>query len=152
MAKMQPFWWFLPPPCPSGECIINGGVETGDFTGWTYSAASISSMYPHSGTYCVTLDTWGAFIQQTDINVEVRCVKTFGFWIKVPADTYVRIYIEMTDGTLIDQFPAVSNGYRYIDLKAYLTSYPDKTIKRLKLESNGYIQLRIDDITLIGTG
>ena len=60
--KMQPFWWFLPPPpspCPSGEQIVNGGFEEDLSVGWGATVPPELNPYgswdraaaPHSGVY-----------------------------------------------------------------------------------------------------
>ncbi|MEM3875276.1 MAG: hypothetical protein QXU45_09130 [Candidatus Bathyarchaeia archaeon] len=50
--------------------IVNGGFETGDFTGWTLAAASISDVYHHTGNYSCFL--YGASYIQQNFSRPVR--------------------------------------------------------------------------------
>lgn len=56
---MHPVWktsallWALAAGSAHASLVVNGGFETGDFTGWTVSGpgASVSAVDPHSGAY-----------------------------------------------------------------------------------------------------
>jgi hypothetical protein len=66
------------------ERMTNGGFETGDWTGWTYSAnTSISSSDPKSGTYCAHIEDSGDYITQILSTSTLRSlVYSFGFYAK----------------------------------------------------------------------
>jgi len=163
MAKMQPFWWFLAPPIL--EKIINGGFETGDFTGWTTSGnVSISSASPHSGTKHARFNAQNALITQTfSAPIPKSRMSSFGLYWKASGEwinPYLRVgvyysvtkvwhYIEM-------EFPRPAT-YTYVDI---LATIPDgESIGAIDIaalaqfSSGDYFDL--DDISMIdpiGTG
>ncbi|HET7421401.1 MAG TPA: hypothetical protein VFL27_13580 [Candidatus Dormibacteraeota bacterium] len=47
-----------PPP----SAIINGGFETGDFTGWTASGATAVSTRSHSGSYSAQVGSASPYV------------------------------------------------------------------------------------------
>jgi hypothetical protein len=44
----------------NADLIVNGGFETGDFTGWTQSGWFIDTTNPHSGVYDAATGCSGA--------------------------------------------------------------------------------------------
>ncbi len=47
-------------PAAQADLIVNGGFETGDFTGWTQSGWLIDTTNPHSGVYDASTGCAGA--------------------------------------------------------------------------------------------
>jgi len=140
--------------CPSGEQITNGGFETGDLSGWSYSDASVVTDSPHSGTYHLRFDNPAGWIEQNISNVPVSCVKKFSFWYKRSqswATTILRIYITYTDNTFTEVVIGGAGSpvnYEEVDLLPELES--GKVIKKLRIEQDpfGDWTADIDDISL----
>lgn len=142
--------------CPSGEQIVNGGFETGDFTGWAVSGTfQVVTDLPYEGTYSArTLRDQSGTISQNLLNVVP--VKCFGadsifqlYWsgevsVSPPGASKIQIVIGYTDGTetTIDlDFPAGEEDpdkpwYYKVDLKPYLET--GKTVKSITVTLIGY--------------
>lgn len=150
--------------CPEGEQIVNGGFETGDFTGWNYgdtNYAVVSSEYPRSGSYACELRGSGWIKQDLANPVPEKCftgTSKFGFYAGNDIIYYgsltffFRATIIYTDETttIVDfewyTTPDQQTAYQYVDLKPYVT--PGKIIKSIKIErlaSNEDVW--IDDVT-----
>jgi hypothetical protein len=157
-------------PCPSGEQIVNGGFEKGDFTGWTYgttdggSLPTITSDYSHSGTYscwlyydyCRLIAGWIRQDLVTSINVD--CVKNFKLYIGYYAGTRkVKVTLIYTDGTEqnieVTLAGDVEVGYwDEVDLLSYLLT--GKTVQAIKISNQvtGGSDILVDDVSLEGKG
>lgn len=73
-------------PCPSGEQFVNGGFETGDFTGWTHTGGWKIFPYDyHTGLYSAMTSADGVLEQDFSSPIPVACFKTFEVWV---AGTY----------------------------------------------------------------
>ena len=76
---------------PSGLMVqhfVNGGFETGDFTGWaTTGTESVQQTYVHSGKYAMQFaGTNQAYIDQTfSPAIPVNSVVQFGFFVYPPS-------------------------------------------------------------------
>ncbi len=98
-----------PPPPPTGTgLIVNGGFETGDFTGWTrpafsstglanntgFTSVTSSSFYVHSGTFGASLGPVGSdgFLAQT--------LQT------TPGQPYIVSFALRSDGGIANDFSA----------------------------------------------
>jgi hypothetical protein len=61
--------------CPSGEQIVNGGFETGDFTGWSVGGSLfVTTDAPYEGLYCARSYSNGSVYQILSEPVPVSCV------------------------------------------------------------------------------
>lgn len=150
-AKRYPFERLVPVPCPSGEQILNGDLETGDFTGWVCTSGEVSTNNPHSGSYCARIYPSGdRLLTQTLVSpIAVGCISSFTFWRRVSRSASVKVtYSDGTDTdwiTLDDATPWTS-----FDLLPYLTA--GKTVSKIEF-LNGYVtSLYIDDVSLMGSG
>ena len=67
--------------------ISNAGFETGDGTGWTMNAATISTFDPHSGTYHSVLLATGSNSNGPLRNIDIDPTKTYTFsvWTRIPS-------------------------------------------------------------------
>jgi len=155
-------------PCPSGEQIVNGGFETGDFTGWTATGdANIISAFPspHSGSYCVAITAppgaSGSISQTLTTPVPTACItetSTFKLWIhsrygwSPPGGGLFTAIITYTDGsqTTVNREITVDETNVWIewDLKPFLEA--GKTIQSIQIIiENHYTTSAVDDISLI---
>jgi hypothetical protein len=70
----------------SGGGIVNGGFETGDFTGWTTSGATAISTTAHSGTHSAMIGLNAPFAGDSSIAQTFTVpsgVTTLSFWYQV---------------------------------------------------------------------
>lgn len=67
---------------PAEERFVNGGFETGGWTGWTHSSEEISTEQAHSGTYSCRGFYAGGWIRQMFSSPYAikEDVETFEFW------------------------------------------------------------------------
>jgi hypothetical protein len=142
--------------CPSGEQIVNGGFETGDFTGWTKTGTfEVVTYLPYEGTYSArTARNESGSISQNLLNpVPVACLGVGSvfqlYWsgetqISPPGASKIKIVIGYTDGTdttINLDFPAGEEDpdkpwYCKVDLKPYLET--GKTVKSITVTLTGY--------------
>lgn len=156
MSKMQPFWYFKPPPpkviayiemvlpsdypgmwpavddislitiSPEEERMVNGGLETGDFTGYTVAEDKIVTWVVHTGSYAARLYAVdGNYLRQTfDTPIPVANVKSLTFWGCTWYQYYpfVNVMIGYTDGTktVISVGATCVGGWEQWDLTSYL--------------------------------
>lgn len=156
MAKMQPFWYFKKPPakiisyieivCPADyggmwpaiddlslitispeeERMVNGDIETGDFTGYTVAEDEITSVFVHAGSYAVRLfAVAGNYLRQTFATpIPIANVKSLTFWglVWLQYSTFATVTIGYTDGTttVINIGETAVGGWEQWDLTAYL--------------------------------
>jgi len=153
-----------------GKTIVNGGFETGDFTGWEIGYEDIGSEFPfitdrepHSGLYCCQFPESGYNWIAQYVNIPVECVRELSFWkygthyYSPPVGSRTLIVIFYTDGTTTEVKHETSFKEDHVWVKIDLTPFlePGKTIKRIKIKRNenwgGYVQ-RVDDVSVVGTG
>jgi len=151
LAKMQPFWYFNPPIpiCPSGEQIVNGGFETGNFTGWTVVGAPIvQSGIVHSGSYAARLALDA--IYQSLGGITVACLATAELWYY----KYVIVRITFTDDTTWTKV-AQNVGFQWAELDLLPTlqgTYGDKAINTVMIYEDGGVYIFVDDVSFMGKG
>jgi hypothetical protein len=145
--------------CASGEQIVNGGFETGDFTGWTKTGDPwIVNWDKHSGIYGCETWTINDSIEQEFGAIAYECISTFKFWTKQSFDTVtaeLEVTVTYDDDTQLQWIEGHRGHVNWIetDVKAKLD--PTKKVKKIKfrqivgVDTNGWV---IDDATLIGTG
>jgi hypothetical protein len=136
--------------CPSGEQIVNGGFETGDFTGWVCNDGVVTTDNPHSGTYCAQVYPSGPrqLNQTLSSPILVGCISSFNFWRRNSQSAYVRVVYSDGTNTGWITLPDVT-PWTDFDLMPYLTS--GKYVSEINF-LNGYVgSLYIDDVSLIGT-
>jgi hypothetical protein len=162
--KMQPFWWFLSPlvPCPEGEQIVNGGFETGDFTGWTNTGWTINERYagcndpaanigcPHTGQYSAYSYSMAGLLRQDFATlIPVRCITSFGLWVETRHETtLIIVTIGYTEGDPTIVYLDTAPNWTYLDLLGYCEA--GKTISYIEIwYQNSYYMGNIDDVSLI---
>jgi hypothetical protein len=155
--------------CPSGEQIVNGGFELGDFgenppttiIGWEYQPdIYIVNYHPHSGNYHAILQitpSRGWLKQTFGPVILVECVESFSLWAFNPLGEgyvcFVVVTLEYDDDTTdAIEFNVTTEDYVELDVKPFLQS--GKKIKSVKLESreDNEAAVYVDDVSLIGSG
>jgi len=144
----------LPPayclPYNNLESVINGGFETGDFTGWQQTQADIDSSKKHSGEYSCRL--YEAHIEQEFDSIPIECLNALGLW--AIGSPYNDIYIYYDDETYtylgIDWLLGKINdsAWSYLNLLSEVPS--GKKIVKIKFYGGTGAPWWIDDITLHG--
>jgi len=140
------------------ERVVNGGFETGDFTGWTNDTWSIQSSGARSGTYCAfSYSVQGNLEQEFTPVIAVSNIAIFGFWWKVgggignPEDQNITVRITYSDDSYDDLVFDGSSDWIYVDLVPYLQS--GKSVKKVKFTyQNSNWWARLDDVSLILCG
>jgi hypothetical protein len=127
MAKMQPFWWFIAPEVVN--LIVNGGFETGNFTGWEeYYQVYVLSDEPYEGIYYCCWLTADRHILQViknvageDEPVDTNIILQFGFYGKTEYATgYFYVILNYTNYGSQQLAFKLTGTYQYYDLKPYL--------------------------------
>jgi len=132
--------------CPSGEQITNGGLETGDMTGYTYfpNLNFATTQYAHTGVYsCFLYENW---VQQ-DFSKPIpkKCIKSFGFWGRGQVSNNECILHFSDDTEVIAYIP--QGDWQYVDL---LAIFPDeKELSYIKFIGGSGGPSWIDDVSLI---
>ena len=106
------------------ERIVNGGFETGNFSGWTIGyiyggSMSITSINSHSGTYSYYTH-FGSSPGQTNLhqNVDFTDVPTLTFWAKTQYDNPV-INVRIDGGSIYIVYPPSSWTKYNVDVSSY---------------------------------
>lgn len=144
--------------CPTGEQIINGGFDTGDFTGWEAVGPPQITDYdfPHSDPYHLSMTLNYSSIKQTfSAPIPVRCITSFSLWKKCvfasgegPIITMTFTYSDNT--TDIFNLPATTKYiYEEVNLLPFLNA--SKSLKSIYIISSSvdfYEYVFIDDVSL----
>jgi len=143
--------------CPSGEQIVNGGFETGDFTGWTSTGDwSMLTFKPHSGSYCAYTNTSPPLEQDFAIPIAGKCFKTFEAWVKAdyqpgpcPPPLSGELYIDIlyTDGTYT-RVDYVSSGLVWVLINLLTVLETSKTVKGIRFTEVAY-GVVVDDCSAV---
>lgn len=97
----------LLPGLASADIVVNGGFETGDFTGWILSGnpipGAVDISNPHSGNYAADLSAQSSlgYLEQ--------------FLATTPGTLYNLTYFLASDGGTPNEFSAQLNGTTLID-------------------------------------
>jgi hypothetical protein len=108
------------------DMVVNGGFETGDFTGWTQvdSYWSVANWTPHSGTYHATTQNWPdawQYIGQS-ITTTIGQSYTVGFWLASADDIPANEFVARWDGvTKIQLVDIAYSDYTYYSYTAVAT-------------------------------
>ena len=148
-------------PCPTGEQIVNGGFETGDFTGWTVTGtpAVLCDGGGALGTVCYVYDEGAPFSVEQELATPVSyaCIQTFrlfylNYGCNFPSVEVIITYSDDTTTTI--NILASHYDWTELNIKDYLE--PTKAVKKIQVSfacSGGVLwQGCLDEISLVGNG
>ena len=142
----------------SGQPIVlNGGFETGDFTGWNLiginsenSVGSNSSITPHSGTYCALLNQLGVLAKLSQTLSTVAGQKyLLSLWLNNPLKGSFgnpnEFSVSWNGSTLYDKKNLAATAWT--NLQFVVTATGSNTVLQFGSQDNNSF-LGLDDITL----
>jgi hypothetical protein len=139
----------------SQELVVNGGFETGDFSGWIATPASSGSSFyvdqyhlPNSGSYSSIFSATSFLddrIKQT-LATSAGQQYTVSLWIRDVVDPHNRLAVFWEGNYIIQQSPTNTNG-QWVHLTQTVTATANGSILELGgYDIEGYIS--IDDISV----
>jgi hypothetical protein len=147
--------------CPSGEQIVNGGFETGDFTDWTVegSFATVVPGDPHSGTFSAYMSYFGGAPGYIGIRQDIsspfrtECVKSFTIWVEgrdLAAASFT-VEVGYSDGSSSSQVYNLVDDWVYhqFDLMAVLTPGKEISYIRIRTTTAAPWAISVDDVSLV---
>jgi len=131
-----------------GNFIVNGGFETGDFTGWTNDGCELVTNPVHSGQYaCHIIDEQS--IRQDFPDIPKTQIRALNFYSYLGGADNGNNFVELgySDETTTTIVIGYSSEWLFYDL---LANIPDgKELRYIKFQQNAAVDWYVDDITLI---
>jgi hypothetical protein len=137
----------------SADLVVNGGFETGDFTGWTLvgdpTANFVSTNFVHSGNYAAFLgepSTLGTLSQSlaTTVNSSYR----IDFWFAGDGDTPSEFTASIGGTQLVDLVnPPFDTAYREFTFQFVATT--SSTVLSFGFRDGAPGYLNLDDVSVI---
>ena len=163
------------PTCTPSELIVNGGFETGNFTGWTIDGTNnspvITSNNPHSGTYTAFVggnppDYCGSSFQGPNGNSSFHQQFTvpanggvLGFWhwdcsIENLDHAWQDAYITDSSDTILQTiFHQCANEQTWLNTQVNVAAYAGQSIRvKFLVHQDGFLPLTgmyVDDVSLV---
>jgi hypothetical protein len=139
----------------SADLVVNGGFETGDFTGWTLvgtpGANFVSTNFVHSGNYAAYLGepvTMGTLSQT--LATTVNTTYTIDFWFAGDGDTPSEFTASIGGTQLVDLVnPPFDTVYREYTFHFVATSVA--TVLRFGFMDGAAGYLNLDDVSVVAT-
>jgi hypothetical protein len=133
---------------------INGGFETGNFSGWSQSGNTsftfVSANAPHSGNYAAWLGPRGSlgYLSQTVATIP-HTSYDLGFFLASDGNTPNQFEVRFGGTTVFDQSNIPTQGYK--DYKFTVTATSTSTVLQFGFRDDpGF--LRLDDASLTAHG
>ncbi|MCZ6816969.1 MAG: HYR domain-containing protein, partial [Planctomycetota bacterium] len=124
---------------PDGECcgptnmLVNGGFETGDFSGWVVTGAGSAELAatadgPQSGTYAALWAPAGqdveAWLSQSFVPMPSQRISEVSFWARrdnaAPSNQSGALYLRYSDGTADSEDMSVGETWEQFDFTSLL--------------------------------
>jgi hypothetical protein len=134
--------------------VVNGGFETGDFTGWTqsgntsYTSVTTGSTYAHSGTYGAQLGPAGSlgYLSQT-LSTTVGTSYLLSVWLDSPDGATPNEFLVSWNGsTLLDETNLTAFGWT--NLRFVVSATGTSTILQFGFRDDP-TSLGLDDISVV---
>jgi Carbohydrate binding domain/PEP-CTERM motif len=134
--------------------IINGGFESGNFTGWTSSQGtatvlnqSVTSVVSHSGTYSAALGNQGGLgvLSQMVMGLSVATSYDLTFWFRSDGETPNRVAVQIGGDVLANQGNIPAFQFREFDF-TFTASSTSELLRFGTRNDNGILEL--DDVSI----
>ncbi len=141
-------------PAMFGAGLVNGGVETGDLTGWTrlsdpsagaftYTAPNLTGgLLPHDGSYFFTFSNSAPSVSGISQTVATTLGQayTLSFWFTTAtnADASNEMKVKWNTTTLIDQVNFASMGAVYTGYSFQVSGTGSDTLSFSGYQNHGY--------------
>ena len=129
--------------------VANPGFETGTFTGWSQSGASVVTTPVHTGTYAVKLSSTKGSPSYISQNVDLTDVAALTYWYRIDAvnSGFFEVFV---DATKVASYSAVTGwSQKSIDTSAYTGIHNVKFNARSGTNNKNKITAYLDDIAAL---
>lgn len=148
------------------QLIVNGGFETGDFTGWSQppnnpNPWSVVSFNPYQGSYAAYTPAESTAIAETTLNQSitptlVNNITSAGFWYyDQGANTKTAVVLTFSNGDsptdLYDSPPFAESAWTYFNLEPFLLNYPGEYLVQIGFFPVVGESQEIDDVSITAT-
>ena len=127
--------------------VVNSGFETGTFSGWTQTGASIVNTISHSGTYSAKLSSSKASVSQVQQTVDLTNVDQLSYYYRIDQVTtgWLDIYIDSTKVATYNTVTSWTKGT--IDVSSYTGTHVIKVVAGSGTSKTNKITAYLDDVT-----
>lgn len=142
------------------ELIVNGGFETGDFTGWSAPGSVVQSATVHSGTYAALSGddsgsgSTGWHNLNSDVINNLPANATLSVWVYRHGGGLMNLRVRSaTGGDVINPWPMPRAAYNDTDWVNYIVALSPYAGTNLWLnvevyDSDGHTYMLVDDVSL----
>jgi MYXO-CTERM domain-containing protein len=134
--------------------VVNGGFETGDFTGWTVTPASVGSLVgvasfytPHSGNFDAYFGATAGVDDMISQAVPTLAGQsyTFSFWVDNHTNGGDDLHVQWNGADVLSAPPPDSGGYVQFSFNVLATG-PSTTISFAGFDGPDYVI--VDDVSV----
>jgi len=140
-------------PAHAGDIVVNGGFETGDFSGWsvndpslgTFVTSAFGGYVPHSGDYFAALGASGLLgTVSQDPNTTAGSTYTLDYFLASDGFTPNEFAVAWGGTTLFDQVNIPAQGYVEYTFQVTATG-ASTNLTFFERDDNGFLSL--DDVS-----